>query len=75
MACAPGYWDVEEPQEDDLLFYNYLSAEALTPFRQAAKGADWENAPVEAARQIVAASAGPTRRQPRHPIFCVPRTG
>ncbi len=49
--------NIDEPKEDDLLFYNYLSAASLAPFQQAVGGTDWDD-PVEAARRIVAAGGG-----------------
>ena len=33
--------DMTSEREDDLLFYNYLSADKLAPFQTAAKGQDW----------------------------------
>ena len=37
--------DLTSEREDDLLFYNYLSAEKLAPFQPAAKGLDWAGEP------------------------------
>jgi hypothetical protein len=50
--------NIELDKEEDLLFYNYLSAAALTPFQQAAKGVDWETDPVAAAQMIAATTSG-----------------
>ncbi len=45
--------NIDLEAEDDLLFYNYLSRETLAPFEKGAAKLDWENNPVDAARQVV----------------------
>ena len=45
-------------REDDILFYNYLSADKLAPYQSVAKTLDWEEDSADAARQIVAATPG-----------------
>ncbi len=50
--------NTDAANDSDLLFYNYLSAEALEPFRAAAQGAEWDDDPVAAARAIIAAGDG-----------------
>ena len=45
--------DLTSEREDDLLFYNYLSAEKLAPFQSAAKGLDWEDNPTGAAHTLI----------------------
>jgi len=47
--------DMTSEREDDLLFYNYLSAEKLAPFAKAAKGLDWEADLTGSARMVVQA--------------------
>lgn len=60
MAYGLRSWllDTSAANEDDLLFYNYLSPEALQPFRSIGEGLDWESDPVGAARAIVEAGGG-----------------
>lgn len=60
MAYGLRSWllDTSAATEDDLLFYNYLSPEALEPFRATSEGLDWESDPVGATRAIVAAGGG-----------------
>jgi len=50
--------DLTSEREDDLLFYNYLSADKLAPFQAAADSLDWENTPAQAGRALVAAGGG-----------------
>ncbi|MDQ2801090.1 MAG: hypothetical protein M3Y13_15775, partial [Armatimonadota bacterium] len=50
--------DLTSEREDDLLFYNYLSAAKLAPFQSAAKGLDWEDNPTGAALAILTAGKG-----------------
>ena len=50
--------DLTSEREDDILFYNYLSADKLAPFQSAAKGQDWESDPNGAARAILLAGGG-----------------
>ncbi len=50
--------DLTSEREDDILFYNYLSAEKLAPFQAAAKDLDWENNPTGAAHTLVSTSIG-----------------
>ena len=50
--------DLMSEREDDILFYNYLSAEKLAPFQTAAKGLDWEGNPTGAAHTLVSVGGG-----------------
>ncbi len=50
--------DLTSEREEDLLFYNYLSADRLAPFQSAAEGLDWSANPTGAARALVAVSGG-----------------
>ena len=50
--------DMISEREDDILFYNYLSPEKLTPFQNAAKGLDWEENPTGAAHTLVSIGGG-----------------
>ena len=50
--------DLTSEREDDILFYNYLNAEKLAPFQNAAKGLDWDDNPTGAAHSLVSAAAG-----------------
>ena len=45
--------DLTSEREDDLLFYNYLSADKLAPYTKTAKGLDWAGNPSGAARAII----------------------
>ena len=47
--------DLTSEREEDLLFYNYLSADKLAPFSKAAKGLDWAGTPSGAAKAILRA--------------------
>jgi len=50
--------DLTSEREDDLLFYNYLSADKLAPFQSAAKNLDWDENPTGAAHSLVSAAGG-----------------
>ncbi len=50
--------DLTSEREDDVLFYNYLSADTLAPFQAAATGLDWDGNPTGAAHTLVSASGG-----------------
>lgn len=50
--------DTQSDAQDDLLFYNYLTSDALAPFQSAAAGMDWDADPVGTARQIIAVGGG-----------------
>ena len=50
--------DLTSEREDDLLFYNYLSAAKLAPFQAAAKKLDWDKDPKSAAHALLAAGSG-----------------
>ena len=50
--------DLTSERDDDVLFYNYLSAAALTPFQSAANGLDWEANPTGAAQTLVSVGGG-----------------
>ncbi len=50
--------DLTSEREDDVLFYNYLSAGTLAPFQSAAGGLDWEGNPTGAAHTLVSAGGG-----------------
>ena len=50
--------DLISEREDDVLFYNYLSANTLAPFQSAAKGLDWEGNPTGAAHTLVSVGKG-----------------
>lgn len=50
--------DLTSEREDDLLFYNYLSAEKLAPFQSAAKGLDWLDNPTGATLALLLAANG-----------------
>lgn len=50
--------DVSEVREADVLFYNYLNADALAPFKAAAQEADWETDPLGSASRLLAAAGG-----------------
>ena len=50
--------DLTSEREDDVLFYNYLSADKLAPFQSAAKGLDWESNPTGAAHTLVSVGSG-----------------
>ncbi len=50
--------DLTSEREDDLLFYNYLTADSLAPFASAAQGLDWEREPGQAGRALVAVGGG-----------------
>jgi len=50
--------DMTSEREDDILFYNYLSAATLAPFQSAAAGLDWEDNPTGAAHTLVSALGG-----------------
>ncbi len=50
--------DLTSEREDDVLFYNYLSAEKLAPFGSAASGLDWDGNPTGAAHTLVSAAGG-----------------
>ena len=57
-ACAPGCWTSAATRSGDVLFYNYLSADALAPFEAAAAEADWETDPLGSASRLLAAANG-----------------
>ena len=48
--------DMTSEREEDLLFYNYLSADKLAPYAKAAKGLDWETDLAGSARAIIQVS-------------------
>ena len=50
--------DLISEREDDILFYNYLSADKLAPFQSSAKGLDWDGNPTGAAQSLVSAAGG-----------------
>jgi hypothetical protein len=50
--------DMTSEREDDMLFYNYLSADKLAPFQSAAKGLDWDSNPTGAAHTLVSIGKG-----------------
>ena len=50
--------DLTSEREDDVLFYNYLSADKLAPFGSAAAGLDWDGNPTGAAHTLVSAAGG-----------------
>ncbi len=50
--------NVDSETQDDLLFYNYLSEDALAPYQAAAKGLDWDSDPIGAARALLAVGNG-----------------
>ncbi len=50
--------DLTSERDDDILFYNYLSAEKLAPFQTAAKGLDWDANPTGAAHTLVSIGGG-----------------
>lgn len=50
--------DLTSEREDDILFYNYLSAEKLAPFQSAASGMDWDGNPTGAAHTLVSMGGG-----------------
>ncbi|MGI4791040.1 MAG: hypothetical protein ACRYFS_19615 [Janthinobacterium lividum] len=50
--------DLISEREDDILFYNYLSADKLAPFQTAAKGLDWDGNPTGAAHTLVSIGKG-----------------
>jgi len=50
--------DLTSEREEDMLFYNYLSADKLAPFAKAAKGLDWEGNPSGSAQAIIRAGGG-----------------
>ena len=51
--------DMTSEQESDLLFYNYLSADKLAPFKSTSKGLNWDTDPTGAARAILAGGHQP----------------
>ncbi len=50
--------DLTSERDDDILFYNYLSADKLAPFQSAAEGLDWEENPTGAAHTLVSIGGG-----------------
>ncbi|MBV9850759.1 MAG: hypothetical protein JO250_13885 [Armatimonadetes bacterium] len=50
--------DTSTEREDDVLFYNYLSADTVAAFAPVVQGADWEADPLAAAHALVAAGGG-----------------
>ena len=50
--------DLTSEREDDVLFYNYLSADKLASFQPAANGLDWDGNPTGAAHTLVSAGGG-----------------
>jgi len=49
--------DTSAERDDDVLFYNYLSREALEPFKAATK-LDWVSDPLQAAREFIVMGDG-----------------